>query len=186
MSDTSVPPPSDPPNSDPPISDATVLDNPPASPIRIMGQYIKDLSFETPHAPEIFAALRTEAPEIPIGLDTVVRHIAGATFEVTLSVQLEAVVSGKKAFILELAYGAVVEINQQMIPEQHVHPVLMIEVPRQLFPFVRQLVADITGNGGFPPLMLQVFDFADMYRKKFGDPTAVAAPEGEQAPPAVH
>ncbi|MHB1206284.1 MAG: protein-export chaperone SecB [Rhodospirillaceae bacterium] len=179
MSDTSVPPPSDAPNSDP-----TILDNPPASPIRIMGQYIKDLSFETPHAPEIFAALRTEAPEIPIGLDTVVRHIAGATFEVTLSVQLEAVVSGKKAFILELAYGAVVEINQQMIPEQHVHPILMIEVPRQLFPFVRQLVADITGNGGFPPLMLQVFDFADMYRKKFGDPTAMAAPEGEQAPPA--
>ena len=179
MSDTSVPP-SDAPNSDP-----TVLDSPPASPIRIMGQYIKDLSFETPHAPEIFSVLRTEAPEIPIGLDTVVRHIAGATFEVTLSVQLEAEVSGgKKAFILELAYGAVVEINQQMIPEQHVHPILMIEVPRQLFPFVRQLVADITGSGGFPPLMLQVFDFADMYRKKFGDPTAVAAPEGEQAPPA--
>jgi preprotein translocase subunit SecB len=178
MSDTSVPPPSEP----------TQLENPPASPIRIMGQYIKDLSFETPHAPEIFATLRTEAPEIPIGLDTVVRHLGGPSFEVTLSVQLEAVVSGKKAFILELAYGAVVEINQQMVPEQHVHPVLMIEVPRQMFPFVRQLVADITGNGGFPPLMLQVFDFADMYRKKFGDPLATAAaPEGEPAaPPSVH
>src|SRR3954462_13643260 len=122
MSDTSVPPPSDTPSADP-----TVLDSPPASPIRIMGQYIKDLSFETPHAPEIFTALRTEAPEIPIGLDTVVRHLGGPSFEVTLSVQLEAVVAGKKAFILELAYGAVVEINQQMVPEQHVHPVLMIE-----------------------------------------------------------
>ena len=183
MSDTSLPPSGSNP-ADPASSDPMILENPPASPIRIMGQYIKDLSFETPHAPDIFQALRTEAPEIPIGLDTVVRHIGGATFEVSLNVQLEAVVAGKKAFILELAYAAVVEINQELIPEQHVHPVLMIEVPRQLFPFVRQLVADITGNGGFPPLMLQVFDFADMYRKKFGDPNAAPAPE--QAPPPVH
>lgn len=181
MSDTSVPPPSD----TPPGSDPMQLDNPPPSPIRIMGQYIKDLSFETPHAPEIFTALRTEAPEIPIGLDTVVRHLAGSSFEVTLSVQLEAVVQSKKAFILELAYAAVVEVNTQMVPEEHVHPILMIEVPRQLFPFVRQLVADITGNGGFPPLMLQVFDFADMYRKKFGDPTAAPAGGASEAP-AVH
>lgn len=180
MSDTSVPP------SDAPPSDPMQLDNPPPSPIRIMGQYIKDLSFETPHAPDIFATLRTEAPEIPIGLDTNVRHLAGSSFEVTLSVQLEAVAGGQKAFILELAYAAVVEVNPQLVPQEHVHPILMIEVPRQLFPFVRQLVADITGNGGFPPLMLQVFDFADMYRKKFGDPTqAPPAAEGGEAP-AVH
>ncbi len=183
MSDTSVPPPSDTP---PAGSEPLQLDNPPPSPLRIMGQYIKDLSFETPHAPDIFAVLRTEAPEIPIGLDTVVRHLSGSSFEVTLSVQLEAVVTGKKAFILELAYGAVVEVNTQMVAEEHVHPILMIEVPRQLFPFVRQLVADITGNGGFPPLMLQVFDFADMYRKKFGDPTANPAPDSAPPQPAVH
>ncbi|MBX7198376.1 MAG: protein-export chaperone SecB [Rhodospirillaceae bacterium] len=162
------------------------LDNPPPSPIRIMGQYIKDLSFETPHAPDIFAILRTEAPEIPIGLDTTVRHMAGSSFEVTLSVQLEAVAGGKKAFILELAYAAVVEVNPQMVPQEHVHPILMIEVPRQLFPFVRQLVSEITANGGFPPLMLQIFDFADMYRKKFGEPGAQPAAEGGTEPSAVH
>jgi preprotein translocase subunit SecB len=180
MSDTSLPP-------DAPPSEPMQLDNPPPSPIRIMGQYIRDLSFETPHAPDIFATLRTEAPEIPIGLDTTVRHLSGSSFEVTLSLQLEAVAGGKKAFILELAYAAVVEVNPQLVPQEHVHPVLMIEVPRQMFPFVRQLVADITGNGGFPPLMLQVFDFADMYRKKFGDPTAAPPAEGGEPPaPAVH
>ncbi len=180
MSDTSLPP-------DAPSPEAMQLDTPPQSPIRIMGQYIKDLSFETPHAPDIFATLRTEAPEIPIGLDTSVRQLSGPTFEVTLSVQLEAVAGGRKAFILELAYAAVVEVNPELVPQEHVHPILMIEVPRQLFPFVRQLVSEITGNGGFPPLMLQVFDFADMYRKKFGDPTqAPTAPTDGGEPPAVH
>ena len=91
MSDTSVPP-------EAPPADPMQLDNPPASPIRIMGQYIRDLSFETPNAPDIFAVLRTEAPEIPIGLDTNVRHLSGSSFEVTLSLQLEAVAAGKKAF----------------------------------------------------------------------------------------
>ena len=188
MSDTTIPPSDTPPDAG---ADPAMLDAPPASPIRILGQYIKDLSFETPLAPEIFTILRSEAPEIPIGLDTVVRHIGGTSFEVTLSVQLEAVVSGgRKAFILELAYSAAVEVNTQIVPQEHVHPILMIEVPRQLFPFVRQLVADITGNGGFPPLMLQVFDFADMYRKKFGDPNAAppmeGAPDRAPPPPAVH
>jgi preprotein translocase subunit SecB len=61
----------------------------------------------------------------------------------------------------------------------------MIEVPRQLFPFVRQLVSEVTGAGGFPPLQLQIFDFADLYRKKFGDPLAAPPAEGgDQAPPA--
>ena len=79
------------------------------------------------------------------------------------------VCNGRKAFILELAYGCVVEINDQLIPQEHVHPILMIEVPRQLFPFVRQLVADITGNGGFPPLTRAAgFRFRRHVLGKFG------------------
>ncbi|MGZ6213192.1 MAG: protein-export chaperone SecB [Candidatus Binataceae bacterium] len=159
----------------------------PAQPIRILGQFIKDFSFEAPHAPDIFATLRTESPEIPITIDTNVRHIGGQTFEVSLSVQIEAVVNGgKKAFILELVYSAVAEINERLVPQEHVHPILMIEVPRQMFPFVRQLVSEITGNGGFPPLMLQVFDFADMYRKKFGNPGEAAPTPAADAAPSIH
>jgi preprotein translocase subunit SecB len=158
----------------------------PAQPLRILGQFIKDFSFEAPHAPDIFATLRSEGPEIPITIDTNVRHIGGSSFEVAMTVQIEAVLKdGKKAFILELVYSAVAEINQSLVPQEHVHPLLMIEVPRQMFPFVRQIVSEITGNGGFPPLMLQVFDFADMYRKKFGNPLQ-AAPTPADTPPSIH
>ena len=159
----------------------------PAQPLRVLGQFIKDFSFEAPHAPDIFATLRSEAPEIPITIDTNVRHIAGPTFEVSLTVQIEAVVSGgKKAFILELVYAAVAEIDERLVPQEHVHPILMIEVPLQIFPFVRQMVADITVNGGFPPLMLQVFDFADMSRKKFGNPGEAAPTPPADAAPSIH
>ena len=174
MSETDAPQPADP-----------MLEGLPAQPLRILGQFIKDMSFETPHAPEIFTLLRTQAPEIPIELDTNVRHLGGPGFEVTITVRLEAVVASKKAFILELVYGAMVEINERLVPQEAIHPILMIEVPRQMFPFVRQIVAEITANGGFPPLMLHVFDFADMYRKKFGD--LIAQPPAPSEPqPSVH
>ena len=145
------------------------------TPLRFLGQFIKDLSFETPHAPEIFNLLRQQAPAIPISLDTSLRQLEGPVFEVTLSVHLEAQVGDKTAFILELVYGAVAEVNAAAVPQEYIHSLLLIEVPRHIFPFVRQLVADITGNAGFPPLMLQMVDFADMYRKKF-------AAAGGQAP----
>lgn len=139
-----------------------------AAPMRIFGQFVRDLSFEVPNAPDIFSQLRQAGPDISISLDSSARHIEGETFEVGLSFQIEADVAGKKAFILELAYGCVAEVNRQVVPEEHVHPVLLIEVPRQLFPFVRQIIADVTVSGGFPPLLIQVIDFADLYRKKFG------------------
>ena len=140
----------------------------PVAPIRLLGQYIRDLSFEVPQAPEIFNILRQAAPEIPVSLDTDMRHLSGSTYEVTLSAHVEAFAAGKTAFILEVAYGCVVEINEQAVPEEHIHPILLIEVPRQMFPFVRQIVSDMTVNGGFPPLMLQIVDFTELYRNKFG------------------
>ena len=139
-------------------------------PLRLVGQHIRDLSFEAPGAPDIFSVLRTQQPDITVSLDTNVRQLAGSpTFEVMVTIQLDAVANGKKAFILELSYGCVVEINDQLIPRSICTRLLMIEIPRQMFPFIRQIVADVTANGGFPPLMLQVFDFADIYRKKFGN-----------------
>lgn len=149
----------------------------PGAPLRFLGQFIKDLSFETPHAPEIFNLLRQQAPSIPISLDTSVRQLDGAVFEVTLSVHLEAKVGDKTAFIMELVYGCIAEVNTAAVPQEYVHSLLLIEVPRHTFPFVRQLVAEITGNAGFPPLMLQMMDFADLYRKKFGTGEGEPAPE---------
>ncbi len=156
---------------------------PSMAPLNILGQYIKDLSFEAPNAPEIFNILRQQPPQIPVSLDANVRQIEGPVFEVTISVNLEARTGDKVAFLLELVYGTVVELNPQAVPEEHAHPMLLIEVPRLMFPFVRQIVSDAIGNAGFPPLMLQVVDFADMYRKKFAAP-AEGAPAEET--PAVH
>jgi preprotein translocase subunit SecB len=152
------------------------------APLRLLAQYIKDLSFELPSGPEIFGLLRSAAPEIPTSLDMAMRHMSDSTYEVTLSAHIEAFVSSKTAFILELEYGCVVEIDEKQIPPDHIHPALLMEVPRLMFPFVRQIVADMTVSGGFPPLMLQMVDFRDIYHKKFGVGGEVQK-SGEAAPP---
>ncbi len=166
-----LPPPSDAPEGDAP---------PPLAPIRIMGQYIKDFSFEVPGAPEIYGVLQQQAPEIPISLDVTARPISDTAYEVSLAVQLEAELPDRKAFILELTYCAAVEVNKQVVADEHIHPLLMIEIPRQMFPFARQIVSDTTGHGGFPPLQLQMVDFAMLYRQKFGNPGQT--PPEPQAP----
>ncbi len=146
---------------------ASAEDQQPVAPIQFIGQYIKDLSFEAPHAPDIFQDLRQTSPDIPISIDCSVRDLKDNQHEVTLTVHLEATVGDKPAFILEVAYACVVVLGE--IPDEHIRPVLMIEVPRQMYPFVRQIVADVTVQGGFPPLMLQLVDFTDLYRRKFAD-----------------
>lgn len=137
-----------------------------ASPVRFLGQYIKDLSFEVPNAPDIYNLLRQKGPEIPVTIDTSVNHINDGVFETSLNVTLRAEVGDKTAFILELLYGCLVEVNPKAIAEEHIHPFLHIEVPRYMFPFVRQIVGDMTTAGGFPPLLMQIVDFGEIYRKK--------------------
>ncbi len=137
----------------------------PVAPIQFLGQYIKDLSFEAPSAPDIFQDLRQTSPDIPIAIDVAVRELKSDQYEVALTIHIEATVGDKAVFILECTYGCVVKIGD--IGDENVRPVLMIEVPRQLYPFVRQIVADMTVQGGFPPLMLQPVDFIDLYRKKY-------------------
>ena len=137
----------------------------PVSRIQFVGQFIKDLSFEVPHAPEIFNDMRETAPDIPISIDCETRELKENTHEVSINIHVEATIGDKPAFIMEVAYAGIVILGE--IPEDHVRPVLLIEVPRQMIPFVRQVVADITVQGGFPPLMLQLIDFMDLYRRKY-------------------
>jgi preprotein translocase subunit SecB len=153
-----------------------------APPVRLLGQFIKDLSFEVPHAPEIYSIIRENPPEIPIGLDTSLRYLSPGNYEITLKMNIEASAGGKTAFIFEIAYAALVQIDESVVPSEAIHPILLIEIPRQLYPFVRQIISDMTYNGGFPPLMLQMVDFAQIYQRKFGVPSQPAA---EQAPVGV-
>ncbi len=130
--------------------------------LAIAGQYIKDMSFEVPGAPEIFSQMQ-KAPEIPIAVDVRVRQLGGNHFEVTLHFDIKANVDDKPGFVMELVYGAVV---QATAPQEHLQPLLMIEAPRLMFPFCRNLIADVTRDGGFPPLMLQPIDFVQLYRER--------------------
>lgn len=134
-----------------------------APPIIINGQYVKDLSFEVPNAPAIYAEMSQAQPEIGINIDVSVSQIQSNVFEVTLNLESKAKMGDKVAFVAEVSYAGVVTLN---VPEEHLHPMLLIECPRLLFPFARNVLATITRDGGFPPVMLQPVDFMQLYHKR--------------------
>jgi len=144
-------------------------------PLMINGQYVKDLSFEVPGAPAIFNEMQA-APEIPIHVDVSVNPLGGNVYEVVLHLRAEATSAGKPVFIAEVAYGGVFTIN---VPAEHVQPLLLVECPRMLFPFVRRLIADLSRDGGFPPLMVQPIDFVQLYRNRMQEQMAAQAPVGQ-------
>ncbi|OAN50341.1 protein-export chaperone SecB [Paramagnetospirillum marisnigri] len=137
--------------------------------LQINGQYIKDLSFEVPAAPQVFMEQKNENPEIPIHVDVNATNLGPNLFEVVLHMRIEAKLPSKPLFILELDYAGLFTVN---FPEEQMHPVLMIECPRLLFPFARNIVADMTRDGGFPPLMLQPLDFVALYRSRLEEISA--------------
>ncbi len=138
-------------------------------PLQVNGQYIKDLSFEIPAAPQVFLEQQSQNPDIPIHVDVNANSLAPGLFEVVLHLRIEAKLPTKPLFILELDYAGLFTIN---VPEEQVHPVLMIECPRLLFPFARNIIADLTRDGGFPPLMIQPLDFVALYRARIEEMAA--------------
>ena len=141
-------------------------------PLVINAQYVKDLSFEAPSAPNIFAQMQQRPPEIAIKVDVQARTLEANIYEVVLDIRADCKSADTVAFILELAYGGVFTLN---VAPQDVRPVLLIECPRMLFPFARQILASTTLSGGFLPLMLGPVDFAALYQKQDED-SATAEP----------
>ena len=137
--------------------------------LQINMQYTKDLSFEIPGAPHCFIEMQGKNPEIPIHVDVNVANVGANAYEVVLHLKVEALLEGKALFILELAYAGVFTLN---LPEDQIHPVLLIECPRLLFPFARNIVADMTRDGGLPPLLLQPLDFVQLYRARVDEMNA--------------
>lgn len=134
--------------------------------LNILAQYIKDLSFENPGAPRSLQS-RDKAPSINITVNVNANPLSGSDFDVVLSLNAEAKEDDKVLFAVELVYGGVFRIAG--FPQEHVLPVLFIECPRLLFPFARQIVADATRNGGFPPLMIDPIDFAQMFSQRMAE-----------------
>jgi preprotein translocase subunit SecB len=144
----------------------------PTPPIQINAQYIKDLSFEAPATPGIFSKMQSEAPDVTINVDVNAHPVQEKLFEVQLHIRATCAVGEETAFISELVYGGLFTIN---VPDEHVQAMLLIECPRLLFPFARNIIADATRDGGFPPLMMAPVDFVAMFQNQ----AAAAAAERE-------
>ncbi len=139
--------------------------------LNILAQYTKDLSFENPGAPQSLQA-RDKAPDININVNVNANPLGGDDFDVLLTLTAEAKVGDKSLFHAELAYGGVFRIAG--FPQEHMLPILFIECPRLLFPFARQIIADVTRNGGFPPLLVDPIDFAQMFSQRMAEEQARA------------
>ncbi|WP_020187265.1 protein-export chaperone SecB [Methylopila sp. 73B] len=131
--------------------------------INVLAQYAKDLSFENPNAPRSLAPRQT-SPNIEIKVNVNARKVGETDFEVELAIEGQAKDGDSLLFRVDLSYGGVFRVVN--IPEEQLHPVVMIECPRLLFPFARQIVAEAVRNGGFPPLMIDPVDFAALYRAR--------------------
>lgn len=146
--------------------------NPASAPsLNVLTQYIKDLSFESPNAPE---ALRGQSnpPAINIGVNVSALPVNGAEgeYDVKLTLNARAGEGAESLFLIELQYGGIFRL--QNFPQEHILPVLFIECPRLLFPFARQIIADLTRNGGFPPLMVDPIDFAALFQQRMAEERA--------------
>ncbi len=137
--------------------------------LNALAQYTKDFSFENPNAPRSLAPQETP-PEISIEVNVNVNQIAETDYDVTLVMEGRAGDKANLLFSFELSYGGVFRVAN--IPADQLHPVIMIECPRMLFPFARQIIADAVRNGGFPPLYIDPIDFVSLYQQKVAETAA--------------
>ena len=144
--------------------------------IKLLSQYVRDLSFENPAAGRTLNA----KPDIQINVNVNARKAeepTALTFEVSLQLKATASVDGGPAFVAEVDYAGIFQLDGA--PENLVHAILLIECPRLLFPFARRVMADVSRDGGYPPLMLDPIDFATLYKRQMEQQRASARP----APP---
>ncbi len=146
-------------------------------PLVVNIQYVKDLSFEVPGAPQVFTQLRAQ-PQVNINLDVQARRVQEnqSVFEVSIMIRAEAHEAPAQAgngqsttvpptvFVAELTYAGVFTLAG--LPDNAVEPVLLVECPRILFPFARNILAEVTRDGGFPPVLLQPIDFVALWQAR--------------------
>jgi preprotein translocase subunit SecB len=154
----------------PATADETIGGPPRMVPLTIHAQYIKDLSFENPKAPQsLMPGQPLPAMSVNVTMDA--KKLSdlktpNTGYEVILHIESTASRDQGVVFMVELDYAVVCSIAKE-VPDPHHHPLLMIEVPKLAFPFARQILADITAQAGFPPLLLNPVDFEGMYREQY-------------------
>ncbi len=148
--------------------------------IIVLAQYIKDFSFENPFAPNSLLP-KESTPEIDININVHAERIGDNEHAVELSIKAQAGKDDDLLFNIELMYGGVFRIENA--PDDLLGPLVLVECPRTLFPFARQIVATVSQNGGFPPLMIDPIDFAGLYQEKMENAQASA---DQGAKPAIN
>ncbi len=146
------------------MTDIAPEDQPQGLPqIRVVTQFVRDLSFENPRAPD---SLRggEGAPSMEMNVEMSARGRPDSLFEVDLKISCTAKQGEELSFQIELLYGGLFEIAN--VPEEHIEPVLLVECPRFLFPFVRRIIGDATVDGGFPPFLMAPLDFGAIYESQ--------------------
>jgi preprotein translocase subunit SecB len=140
--------------------------------VRVMAQYVKDLSFECPNVHKLIET-QGEAPELRVEVNVNASKVANSAFESVINFKAQATAKVGTIYDLELSYAGLFHVEN--LPEQALEPFLLIECPQLLFPFVRRLVADLTREGGFPPLLLDPIDFAALFRQRVAQEQSEAA-----------
>jgi len=146
--------------------------------IGVLAQYVKDLSFENPHAPRSLAP-SPQQPAINIQINVDAAQMSDTDVEVTLRIEGKGESQGMLLFDFELVFAGIFRI--QNVPADSIQPLVLIECPRLLFPFAREIIATATRNGGFPPLLLEPVDFVALYRQRMA--AAQASPPSQPINP---
>lgn len=134
-------------------------------PFGILTQFIKDQSFENPNPVEAFLTQHEKQPEISVNVSARATKVKDSLYEVTLDLKTKATLSEKQPlFIAELAYSALVTLDETQLPQESIAPLLMIHTPTMIFPFARAILSDMTREGGFPALVLHPVDFAALFQ----------------------
>ena len=130
--------------------------------IMILAQYVKDFSFENPNAPRSLS--QPAQPQINVTVNVTANPLSDTDVEVELRLEGKAEASGTVMFNVELVFAGAFRI--QNVPQENIHPLMLIECPRLLFPFAREIIASAVRNGGFPPLLLDPIDFVALYQQR--------------------
>ena len=141
-------------------------------------QYIKDLSFENPRAPQSLIQ-QSAQPEVEINVDVKARNLGPEFYEVVLTINATARAQGEAVFLVELAYGCVVTVKNATA--ETLPALILVETPRIAFPFARAIIANATRDGGFPPLMINPIDFAELLRRQQVDMQSLASADAPVA-----
>ena len=149
----------------PRVTGAPAAPDPSTPRMNVLAQFVKDLSFENPDAPKSLEA-RAKPPQIDVRINVSADRKTEQDLEVSIKLEANAkdADNGQALFAVELVYGGLFRVAN--IPENQLGALALVECPRLLFPFARQILADATRGGGFPPLLLEPIDFVALYRER--------------------